>query len=49
MARHRRIIIPFEKFNLLLDIPASYDIDKIEQRIIFPSIKLLKKIIISKI
>ncbi|EAI3697138.1 replication initiation protein [Campylobacter jejuni] len=36
-------IIPFEKFNLLLDIPASYDIDKIEQRIIFPSIKLFKE------
>ncbi|XUQ95320.1 replication initiation protein (plasmid) [Campylobacter jejuni] len=36
-------IIPFEKFNILLDIPASYDIDKIEQRIIFPSIKLFKE------
>ncbi|QWU80886.1 replication initiation protein (rep_3 family) (plasmid) [Campylobacter novaezeelandiae] len=35
-------IIPFEKFNILLDIPASYDIEKIEKRIIFPSIKLFK-------
>lgn len=35
-------IIPFEKFNILLDIPPSYDIEKIEKRIIFPSIKLFK-------